>query len=246
MKRLRMIGGAALAAFVSVAAATPANAQFWFKPKDLSGPRVTGEEPGVLGQALPSATRDELEAAMVWNLRAALNVAALQCQFEPTLLTLRNYNALLKDHEGELAASFATLGKYFRRVNKTPKEGQTALDQYGTRVYSGYSTVSAQRIFCQTADAVGEDAIHAPRGQLHEVAATRLQQLRNSLTSWGEQQFPYGGWSYTLASYQPRLPDFANAQCWRKDEWQVRRCGMLGEGIMVSARRPDPSAVANN
>ena len=31
---------------------------------------------------------------MVWNLRAALNVAALQCQFGPTLLTLPNYNAI--------------------------------------------------------------------------------------------------------------------------------------------------------
>ncbi|PCD01993.1 hypothetical protein COC42_10910 [Sphingomonas spermidinifaciens] len=245
MKRLAVIGGAVATAMFSVTA-TPATAQFYFKPKELPTGRITGEEPGMLGAAMPGATREELDAAMVWNLRAALNVAALQCQFEPTLLTLRNYNGMLKDHEAELAASFATLGKYFRRVNKTPKEGQTAFDQFGTKVYSGFSTVSAQRIFCQTAGVVGEDVVHTPRGQLADVAATRLRELRGSLTAWGEQQFAHGGYGYTLTTFQPRLPDFANLQCWRKDIWQERRCGMLGEGILRTPGAPDPAALARN
>lgn len=240
MTGLRWVGGVLAAAVLGMTAA-PASAQFYFKPKDLTGPRVTGEEPGMLGQALPGATRAELDAAMVWNLRAALNVAALQCQFEPTLLTLRNYNGLLKDHEAELAASFDTLGKYFRRTSKTPKEGQTAFDQFGTRVYSGYSTVSAQRIFCQTAGSIGEDAIHTPRGSLHDVAARRLRELRGSLVAWGEQQFPFGGYGYTLTSFQPRLPDFANEKCWRKDIWQTKRCGEP-----VGFSMPGGSAVALN
>ena len=245
MKRFAVIGGAVAAAVLSVQAA-PASAQFYFKPKELPAGRITGEEPGMLGAPLPGATREELDAAMVWNLRAALNVAALQCQFEPTLLTLRNYNAMLKDHEGELAASFATLGKYFRRVNATPKEGQTAFDQYGTKVYSGYSTVSAQRIFCQTSGNIGEDVVHTPRGKLADLAANRLRELRGSLTSWGEQQFAYGGYSYTLANFQPRLPDFANVQCWRKDEWQVKKCGLPAEDLVRSAARPSALATALN
>ncbi len=43
-------------------------------------------------------------------MRAALNVAALQCQFEPMLTTVSNYNATLKDHEAELKGAFDTLG----------------------------------------------------------------------------------------------------------------------------------------
>jgi hypothetical protein len=245
MKRLRGVGGM-IAATIMFMAATPANAQFWFKPKPLNGERVTGNDPKVLGIDMAGATREEIDAALVWNMRAALNVAALQCQFEPTLLTLRNYNAMLKDHEAELAASFATLGKYFRRSHKTPKEGQTAFDQFGTRVYSGYSTVSAQRIFCQTAGNVGEDVVHTPRGKLADISAERLVELRNALTAWGEQQFPYGGYAYTLQSFQPRLPDFANEQCWRKDIWQERRCGQLGVGIAMVRNRPAANAVANN
>jgi hypothetical protein len=72
---------------------------------DAERARVTGEEPGMTGPALPDATAPELRAALVWNLRAALNVAALQCQFEPTLMTLGNYNAFLKDHESNCVTS---------------------------------------------------------------------------------------------------------------------------------------------
>lgn len=223
MKVLRIVAGLFATAFVMTA--QPAAAQFYFKSKDLAGPPVTGAEPGIIGQELPGATPEELRAAMVWNLRAALNVAALQCQFEPTLLTLRTYNGFIKDHDAEIDDALKTLEKYFRRNAKTVREGRAANDQFDTRVYSSYSTVSAQRIFCQTAASIGEDAVHAPKGGLASLAATRLRELRNSLTSWGEQQFPFGGYGYVLGNYQPRLPDFTNERCWRKDIWQDRRCG---------------------
>src|SRR3546814_4087726 len=68
---------------------------------------------------------------MVWTLRAAMNVAALQCEFEPTLLTRTNYNAMLKDHKAELAASIDTLLAYFVRTNgKNKRQGQSALDHF--------------------------------------------------------------------------------------------------------------------
>ncbi|TKD51273.1 hypothetical protein [Sphingomonas baiyangensis] len=223
MNVLRLVLGIAAVAVATIAAA-PAQAQFYFKSKDLRGERVTGAEPGIVGQALPGATPEEQRAALVWNLRAALNVAALQCQFEPTLLTLSNYNAMIKDHEAELAASFTTLGKYFRRTSDSVKAGQTALDQYGTRVYSGFSTVAAQRIFCQTSGRIGQDALFTPRGQLHDLAATRMRELRNSLVPWGEQQFPGGGYAYLLTA-APQLPALGNPDCWRKNIWQDQRCG---------------------
>src|SRR5688572_20065705 len=120
-----------LAGGASLFAAVPASAQFFMKPADLAGARVTGREPGMTGPALPDATAEELRGALVWNLRAALNDAALQCQFEPTLLTLPNYNDILRDHESELRASYDTLEKYFVRMNgKNKKTGQTELDRF--------------------------------------------------------------------------------------------------------------------
>lgn len=212
-----------LAMGVGLFAAAPASAQFFLKSANLAGERVTGAEPGMIGPALPDATPDELRAALVWNLRAALNVAALQCQFEPTLLTLPNYNAFLKDHDGELDKSQLALEKYFERTYKSKKLGMTESDKFGTRVYSGFSTVSGQLTFCQTAASIGHDALFAKRGEIGDLAARRMAELRNSLRPWGEQ-------FRTTASHAvplQEMPPFGNDKCWRKGLYQSKKCGPL-------------------
>lgn len=166
---------------------TSASASFFWKAPDLRGTPVTGAEPGVITGPLPGATPAELRAALLWNLRSGLNVAALQCQFDETLLTRDQYNVMLDNHRTELASAYQVLSNYFKRTDK--KGGQTNLDRYGTRTYSGFSTVQGQLTFCQTASSVGREAIFAPKGQLHRVAETRMRELRNSLVLGGEQQF---------------------------------------------------------
>jgi hypothetical protein len=211
--------GMGLAA-VTLMVSAPASAQFFFKSKDLSGQVVRGDEPGI-AQALPGATEKEMKAGLTWTMRAALNVAALQCQFEPTLLTVDNYNGILTDHRAELKESYDTLTKYFLRVNKTPKAGQSALDQFGTRTYSSFNAVSSQYNFCQVAGEIGREALYVPRGSFSTVAQERMRQLRNSLVPWGEQQFPR--YVHTEARV-PRL----DKMCWSgKGEWQARKCGPL-------------------
>ena len=220
------LGGAA----IGLAAAAPASAQFYLRSHDFRGEAVKGHEDG-LGQPLPGATEAELRAAMAWSVRAALNVAALQCQFEPTLLTVPNYNAVLKDHEAELKGSFDTLTKYFMRVNKTAKEGQAALDQFGTRTYSGFATVAAQYGFCTTTSSIGREALYAPRGSFGEIALGRMREVRNSLTPWGEQQFPR-----MLVSLTPAfLPRFDKA-CWKKDQFVTKKCGQPFGTVSYAAR----------
>ncbi|WP_029623425.1 hypothetical protein [Sphingomonas elodea] len=215
-----------MVALAALCVSAPASAQFFFKPVDLSGPPVTGTEPGMIGPGLPGASPAELRAALVWNLRAALNVAALQCQFEPTLLTLDHYNALLEDHEVELKNSYDTLEKYFTRTAKTKKAGQIELDRFGTRVYSSFSTVSGQLSFCQTSASIGQDAVFAPRGKLGDVAIARMGELRASLKAWGEQYFRTRRVNFVWPVLRP-LPPFGNEKCWRKGEYDARKCGAL-------------------
>ncbi|MGP7794550.1 hypothetical protein [Sphingomonas sp. CLY1604] len=210
------LGGVAIGL---TAAAAPASAQFYLRSHDFRGETVKGTEAG-LGQVLPGATDTEIRAAMAWNLRAALNVAALQCQFEPTLLTVTNYNAILTDHQAELKASFDALNKYFTRTAKSAKEGQTALDQFGTRLYSSFAAVAAQLNFCQTASEIGREAVFTPRGQFGDLALTRIRELRNSLTPYGEQHFSRAlGRDYAS---QPRI----DPVCYdKKGRWVVKKCG---------------------
>lgn len=210
------------AAFWGVGVAAPASAQFFLQPYKFPSKPVQGDEPGI-GQPLPGATPAELRAGLLWNMRAALNVAALQCQFEPMLTTVTNYNAMLKDHEGELDNAFDTLAAYFKRKSKTVKEGQNALDQYGTRTYSSFAAVAAQYNFCQTAGSISHQAVFTPRGHLGEVAVERMHELRGSLTPYGEQRFPrYIGREQRFTISMPRL----DALCWnKKAEWVAKKCG---------------------
>lgn len=202
---------------IAALAAAPASAQIFLNPPKFATGAVNGTEPGIM-LPLPGATPAEQRAGLLWSMRSGLNVAALQCQFEPTLLTLDNYNSILTDHREELAGAFDTLSKYFKRVSKTPKEGQTALDVYGTRTYSSFSSVAAQRTFCLTASSVGNTALWTPRGQLASVAENRMRELRGSLTYTREPLIanPWVPWGQVV------LPNLDDA-CWdKKGAWRKR------------------------
>jgi hypothetical protein len=165
-------------------------------------------EPGY-GTPLPGATPSEQKAALLWNMRSGLNLAALQCGFEPLLRTEKNYNAMLSDHREELAVAYNILSAHFKRTTKTPAAAQKALDTYGTRTISSFSTVRGQLGFCQTAGNVGRAALSAPRGSLNIVASERLRSLYNSQKYQPEQQFR------GLRIAPVRLPDMSDS-CWNK------------------------------
>jgi hypothetical protein len=221
MTIVRIMASLSLAAglFAGIVAPAPASAQFFLKSYDFRGAPVMGTEPE-LGMPMPGATPGELRAGLVWNLRAALNVAALQCDFAPMLLTVDNYNAMLRDHSAELKNSLDTLNGYFVRTAKTKAAGQSAFDRFGTRTYSAFATVAAQYGFCQTASKIGREVIFAPRGQLGDVAINYMRELRNSLIPYGEQQFPRAFYARTYLF----LPDF-QPSCWRKGRYNESYCG---------------------
>ncbi len=212
-------GKAALCLAASLLAA-PVSAQFYWQPAETAGAALQGYEAG-MGSPLAGANAAEQRAAIVWNMRSALNVAALQCGFEPTLRSLENYNAILNNHSAELNASFATLTAYFRRSNKTVAAGQKALDTYGTRTYAGFSTVQSQLEFCATASRIGRRALFTPRGSFHVMASEHLREIRNSLKRTGEQQFRFG---YPRRITQ--MPIFSDERCWKKNKY-TRACGYL-------------------
>ncbi len=194
-------------------AALPAQAQFYYAEPDLTSPPVTGATAG-LTPSMPGATPAELDAALLWHLRAALNVSALQCDFAPSLLTVSNYNATIAHHDDELAKGLKTVMGYFYRTAGAGKKGDRAFDVYNTKVYSVYSTVHAQRDFCNAMSKVGRDAIFTPRGSLYTIAQKRMGEVRKALTPAGEQYFTSPAYGFTAA-----IPDFSK-KCWKKDSLQ--------------------------
>jgi hypothetical protein len=222
----RSVGAIGLVAMM--AGASPASAQFFMRSHDFTGAPVKGDEPGMM-VAMPGATAAEYRAGLIWTLRSALNVAALQCQFEPTLNSVQTYNAVLRDHDGEFDAAQATLMKYYSRAGgtgaakagKNSKAGQNGFDQFGTRTYSAFATVSAQFGFCQTAASIGREAVFTPRSGFAALAERRMRELRNSLVPFGEEQFPY----YVQTTATAPVPSL-DKRCWsKKGEWQGNKCG---------------------
>jgi hypothetical protein len=170
----------ALAGLAALSLAVPAGAPaqlFVTDPVLATGP-IEGSDP-LVGLPLPGATPAEYRAHLLWNLRSGLNVAALQCQFSPFLRTVDSYNTLINQHGRELAAAYTLLQGYFRRAGARAPGGN--IDRYSTMTYNGFSTLQAQFAFCQTAARIGKEALTVRRGELGNLAATRMRELRSSL-----------------------------------------------------------------
>lgn len=201
-------------------AAAPASAQIFWESPPVAGAPLTPGEQGI-GVPLPGATPVEERAHWLWQLRSGLNVAALQCDFDPTLLSKDSYNGILNNHKVELAAAYETLRKYFVRTNKLPRAAQNALDVYGTRTYSGFSTVRSQFSYCHASARVARDAQFAARGSLTLFAVERLRELRNALAPGGEQYFRFNQPRFQLVS--PRLEN----ECWDRRGNYRAKCGLV-------------------
>jgi hypothetical protein len=127
---------------------------------------------------LSKPTPIELRAHAVWTLRAALNVAALQCQYSPFLRVVDNYNQMLKKHGTELSVSQTRMIGHFTR---TQKAGMAAFDRYNTRSYNSFSTLDAQYNFCWAAGQAGQSLRSAAVGAMAQVADTALPAIRSAL-----------------------------------------------------------------
>jgi hypothetical protein len=162
----------------------PAPAQvFLYDPPYPSSPVDPGDP--LIGLPLPNANPAELRAGLLWNLRAGLNVAALQCQFSPYLRTVETYNSLLAHHSGELAGAYRALEAYFRRLHGAT--GPRRFDDYSTQTYNNFGSLQAQFGFCQTAARIGKEALALRKGELGQLAVARMRELRASLSPVTDQ-----------------------------------------------------------
>ena len=204
-------GRAAWTAAAAIALSVPQTApaqMFITDPGFAKGP-VEGSDP-LVGIPVPGATAAEYRAHLLWNLRAGLNVAALQCQFSPYLRAVDNYNGILAHHSKELADAYSTMNAYFKRVHG--KEGQKRFDDYTTSTYNNFSTLQAQFGFCQVASDIAKAALTQPKGQFYVTAQQRMRELRSSLVPTHDRIAVYNPQLIRM----PVLPPL-DEDCWRRD-----------------------------
>ena len=208
--------GVFLGMAAAAAAPAPASAQLFFTDPDFKPAPIEGSDP-LVGLPIPGATPAEYRAHLLWNMRAGLNVAALQCQFSPVLRAVDNYNAILDHHSKEFADAYSALNAYFKRTHG--REGQKRFDDYTTITYNNFSTSQAQMGFCQTAADVARAALLTPKGQLHTLGQARMREFRNSLVPQYDRLGVYNPYLIRL----PALPPLED-RCWDRRDQLRDRC----------------------
>lgn len=206
----------AVASLVSLALPQGASAQIFLSQPDFRAGPIDGSDP-LVGLPIPGATPAEYRSHLLWNLRAGLNVAALQCQFSPYLRAVDNYNAILAHHSAELASAYNILNAYFKRVHGA--RGQKLFDDYSTMTYNNFSTLQAQYGFCQVSSDIARQVLNTPKGQLYVTAGQRMRELRNSLVPAFEKRLVYNPYSIRLAAIPP-----LRSECWSKKNQFLQKC----------------------
>jgi hypothetical protein len=209
-----------MAAVLGIAAPQAVSAQIFLNDPDVRAGPIEGSDP-LVGIPIPGATPAEYRSHLLWNLRAGLNVAALQCQFSTFLRAVPNYNGILAHHSAELATAYTTLNNYFKRVHGAVK-GQKLFDDYSTATYNNFSTLQAQYGFCQTASNIAKTALATPKGELYLLAQRRMRELRNSLVPLYDRIPTYDPSTIRFSALPP-----LQADCWSKKNELLPRCYAL-------------------
>ncbi len=123
-----------------------------------------------------SMTATETRAEALWKMRAALNVAALQCQYDPALKVVDNYNQFIKLHKDELDSARSSMEGHYRRRYGKAWAGQ--FDRYNTRNYNSFSATSVQVAYCNKMGEVGTQSLALAAGTLAPYAVTTVPELR--------------------------------------------------------------------
>lgn len=122
--------------------------------------------------ALPLPVKPATGLATVWNMRVALNVAALQCRDAESVSLVGGYNAMLRNRKDDLASAEAALMQQYGGTAQ-----RKSYDSAMTRLYNFYAQPFAKQSFCATATRVQRDEARVSRADFTAFAQTALDDL---------------------------------------------------------------------
>ena len=112
-----------------------------------------------------------------WNLRSALNVAALNCPEPMRTSIVDNYGAFLKRNARQLSATNRALQSEFRqKYGATYRDVQ---DSYMTQVYNYFALPPALKNFCDVSYSVSQEVLLAEPNTLDSFAAVALPRIES-------------------------------------------------------------------
>jgi len=199
--------------------AAPAPPPTPMRPIPPNGAVLTMPIPPVDAMGVRQTVNTHLTPAqMTWNLRSALNVAALNCLEPRYAPVLEAYKVLLKKHAKSLAATSRAVDREFR--DKYGTSYQTQRDIYNTQVYNYFALPPARLAFCDAALTISNEMLQSS-SDLTSLAAQSLprfeqafdtfyrsfEQFRVDAAAWDAKYGQYFG--YTLPHATALVPGSA-------------------------------------
>lgn len=168
------------------------------KPMPPLGAAETFEVPAIGADGVRQTVNAHLSTAQTtWNLRSALNVAALNCKRPEDAEILVGYKALLKEHGKTLTTANKALDQEFRQ-----KYGASYIaprERYMTQVYNYFALPPTRERFCNAARTVSREATVLKKGELEVFAARSLPQLESVYEAFFRD---YEKYRHDLAAWQ--------------------------------------------
>ena len=150
-----------------------------------------------------------------WNMRAAFNVAALNCLRPQHAQILDGYKAFLNNHKRELLATYKTVEGEFKAKHKS--KGLFERDLYMTQVYNHYAFPPTLMEFCDGVLAMSQESLTVKSADLDSFAARRMPMIetifQNFYTQYDRYKTDLAQWDATYgAMYGPQAMATTPAQ----------------------------------
>ncbi|MFN2098563.1 hypothetical protein [Altererythrobacter sp. MF3-039] len=144
-------------------------------------------------------------AQMTWNLRSALNVAALNCLDMRHAGILPNYKTFLEAHSRDLRTTNRALADEFRK--KHGSGYRDVQDSYMTQVYNYFALPPVQDAYCDMALTVSNELALVPKGELGTFSAMALQRIEgvfeDFFSSYEQYRVDLAAWDARYAGTVP-------------------------------------------
>ena len=184
-------------------------------------------------QVAPDGVRQTVNAYITpaqttWNVRSALNVAALNCLADEHAGILPNYKLFLENFDKPLDRANDAVEAEFREKYGDRKTGRAELDSYMTKVYNYFTMPPAKAEFCDAALELSNESTMVAPADLESFSARALarfegvfedffrsfERYRTNLATWDSL---YGTPAGLYPGYQPST-QVADANTMQSDD----------------------------
>lgn len=177
-------GKGVLAAFAAIAFAVPAEAQIYDQepqPPGYAAPNLILPQRNASGDFLtPNHRLDGHDA--FWNLKIALNVAAIGCRGPGSLELIADYNRIIGRHTPMIRSAEAAVIARLGRETRT--NGISARDRVSTKLFNYFAQPPAQKQFCRIAGSIARQASGMEAAMLLSAAPAMLAEIDRPFTDF--------------------------------------------------------------